>query len=160
MSTRDIGDVGKALRRNPYLGVLEEVHRQSLAEASIVTRYDRGQAIFREGDHADGVYLLLEGEVTITREAGGHLREVALLGPGTLFGVVALVDGTARSASCVATCPTRVARVPREVVLLLLNQSAPIAYAFQRAVAGQLARDLRRTDARLREVLARAAPVA
>ena len=149
-------DLIARLKENPYLAALSPADLESLAEVAVVRQYADGEVIFREGERADGVHFVLDGEVAITRSTSHQVHRAATLGPGVLFGMVAFLYVAPRSATATATRASTVAMIPKEAVGLLLNQSAPIAYQFQRAVAGQLARDLRDSDARLRELLARA----
>lgn len=56
-----------------------------------------GETIFRAGDPAEAVYLLLAGEVRIEIDLGdGHSRRLATLMPGLSFGEVAIADVPAR----------------------------------------------------------------
>ena len=148
-------DVIEHLRKNQHLATLNPVDLESLAEACLVTRYAPGHTVFVEGDHPHGVHLVLTGMIEVSRKERARAHRGLGLGPGALFGMMALLQGTPRSATCTATVESEVALIPREAVLLLFNQSAPIAYAFQKALAAQMARDLRANDQRLRELLAR-----
>ena len=148
-----IPDLAARLRDNRYLGTLAPAHLEALAASCVVTSSGKGERLFAEGDRALGVYFLVGGEVEVTRVSHGRIHRINTLGPGALFGVMALVEGLPRSATCSTLQPSEVAMLPREAVGLLLNQSAPIAYAFQRALAGQMAHDLRASDKRLRELL-------
>ncbi len=60
--------------------------------------YQPGAIIFAEGDPGDFMYVVIEGEVAVTLEG----RLVNYLGPGTLFGEMALMDERPRSATVAA----------------------------------------------------------
>jgi CRP-like cAMP-binding protein len=71
--------------------------------------YQKDAHIFREGGNPGEVYLVLEGEVNITKESGGKNVLVATLRQNDVFGEMALIDSKPRSASAVvqteeATC--------------------------------------------------------
>jgi hypothetical protein len=55
-----------------------------------------GDFLFREGDNADKMYVLLEGEIDIF--LGDFVFETA--GPGSLLGEMALIDDGLRTAQC------------------------------------------------------------
>lgn len=65
-------------------------------------QYKKGQFIFREGGNPGEVYLILDGEVEIVKEAGGKNVHLALLGKNSIFGEMALIDNKPRSASALA----------------------------------------------------------
>jgi CRP/FNR family transcriptional regulator len=68
----------------------------------VMRRVDGGGLVFREGDPADGCYVVLEGTVRIYKERGGHETTLATLKQGEIFGEMALLDGAPRSASAAA----------------------------------------------------------
>lgn len=78
-----------------------------------------GQAVFREGDPGDGLYLVLTGKVKIRRmvdpEEKGKRQEqlLTILSAGQLFGEMALVDGAPRSADAVAEDVTVLYHLPQ-----------------------------------------------
>jgi len=55
--------------------------------------------VFREGDAADGAYVVLDGSVRIFKSRNGHETTLATLKTGDIFGEMALLDGKPRSAS-------------------------------------------------------------
>ncbi len=69
------------------------------------TRLERraaGEVLFEEGDPGDALYVVLEGEVRISRQVPGMGEEaLAILGPGESFGEMALVDASPRSADAI-----------------------------------------------------------
>jgi len=58
----------------------------------------QGQAVFRRGDPADQMYVLLCGAIAVS--AGSHVIEV--LKPGDGLGILSLIDRQPRSADAVA----------------------------------------------------------
>ncbi|MCC7386763.1 MAG: cyclic nucleotide-binding domain-containing protein [Deltaproteobacteria bacterium] len=62
-----------------------------------------GEAVIEEGSEGDEFYIILSGEVEVSK--GG--RALTVLGPGVHFGEMALVDHAARSATVRAREPTR-----------------------------------------------------
>ena len=60
----------------------------------------RGQTIFHEGDTAGSCFAVIRGAVQVSVERTGEVKKLALLGPGALFGELALLDATPRAATC------------------------------------------------------------
>jgi Cyclic nucleotide-binding domain len=73
---------------------------------------DAGEALITQGEEGQELFLILDGAVDI--EVDGE--EVAELGPGTLIGELALLEGGKRTASVYATTPVRAVVVPRDAV--------------------------------------------
>ena len=73
---------------------------------------DAGEALITQGEEGQDLFLLLDGVVDV--EVDGE--EVAELGPGTLIGEMALLEGGKRTASVYATTPVRAVVVPRDAV--------------------------------------------
>lgn len=92
-----------ALRRVALFRRLPDVELEALARQVVRRRFGRNQLIFSQGDRGDGLYIVAQGHVTITRENwdGGEL----ILGvnePGEYFGELALFDDEPRVASVTA----------------------------------------------------------
>lgn len=80
----------------------------SSSELSIVTKYlqlrrfKKGERIFFEGDNGSALFVVLRGNVQISR-IGGHKKTIfAELGQGSFFGELALVHDVPRTASAMA----------------------------------------------------------
>ena len=65
--------------------------------------YDQGDVIIEEGDSSDCLYFLARGQVSINlRVSGSGYRRLAAQSSGSVFGELAMIDGSPRSASVVA----------------------------------------------------------
>ena len=76
---------------------------QTLANFSNVKRYPGGTFLFHEGDPGDEMYVVLEGQVMISKFIpGGGEEALAILERGDFFGEMSLIDGAPRSADAKA----------------------------------------------------------
>lgn len=93
--------------------------------------YGPGITLFREGDDVrlDHLLLVLEGEVSIEVGVGGALVPVAIsvVGPGSVIGEMALLDGAPRSASCTTVSAVRAAALSRQGLERLIDQQPRVA---------------------------------
>lgn len=104
--------------------------RDILRESGRRLRYDRGDALFMEGDHPRHVVLIEHGQVKIERAtADGSAVTIAVRGPGELVGELACLDGRGRSATVVALGTVVAVLVPLARFRDLLNSNAPLVYA-------------------------------
>jgi CRP-like cAMP-binding protein len=82
-----------ALKQVPIFKHLDDRHVQSLVARADHLTLDAGQLVFREGDAPDNLYVILTGRVRVYHEAArGQEIERDVLGEGTLFGELALLD--------------------------------------------------------------------
>ncbi len=115
----------------------------ALEKVMSVDDYGDGHLFISEGEDGDAMYMIIEGEVLISRKkaAGVGFELHKKIGPGETFGLISLVGSGPRSASCRAVGPVRAASLLRSAFDLLFNVDAPIAYQFHYLIARQLARD-------------------
>lgn len=75
---------------------------------------DAGQVLCREGDPGESLFIISQGEVEITQEAGGEPYVLARLGAGDFFGEMALFTGRPRTATATARTACSLAQVTRQ----------------------------------------------
>jgi CRP-like cAMP-binding protein len=78
-----------------------------------------GDVLFSEGEKGDCMFVLLEGAVEV--KVGGKTVEQSAR--GALLGEMALIDGTPRVATIVATEPSRLARVDERRFHFIIQQN-------------------------------------
>lgn len=64
--------------------------------------FKAGEVIFEEGQDAENVYLIVDGEVKITKSKGAQQITIATVGKNSIFGEMALIDNNPRSATVIA----------------------------------------------------------
>jgi len=104
-----------------------------------------GEPVFRQGDAADAVYLVVRGSVSIvvTRSDGQPGPRYASLSPGTLFGETAMLDGGGRSADAVADTETELLRLDQDALIALARAHPELGNRLYRNIARYLAQRLR-----------------
>lgn len=116
-------------------------------------RFRSGTTIIRQGDDADTGFmvLVLEGEITVETLIARRVdpATVNVLGPGSLIGEMALVDGAARSASCTASTHVTCAVLTRTALETLIIEQPTTAAKLMTAVAQRLAERLRESSHKL-----------
>jgi CRP-like cAMP-binding protein len=70
-----------------------------------------GEVIIRKGDLSDSMFLLLSGRVQARLRVGGHNTPLGEMEPGELFGEVAMLSQTPRTADVVTELPSRLLRL-------------------------------------------------
>ncbi len=140
------------LQTIPQFADFNQSELTAFEKAFRVDIFSDGHVFMNEGEHADSMYLILEGDVEIRRrrksKAGYALidRKHA----GELFGIISLINSEKHGATAIAVGSVQVASLPQSAFELLFDTHAPIALHFQRLIARQLARDLRRFNRALR----------
>jgi MFS superfamily sulfate permease-like transporter len=108
-----------------------------------------GEVVFRRGDEAEALYVVTRGSVSavvrVSRAPGlvERTQRFASLGPGTMFGEMALVDQAGRSADAVADGPACLQVLPRESLDRLMTEHPEVAAKLYRNIAAHLGERLR-----------------
>ncbi|MDQ6981154.1 MAG: cyclic nucleotide-binding domain-containing protein [Ghiorsea sp.] len=77
-------------------------------------RLRQNSTLFRKGDAADNIYLILDGELAVSNNNHGNLSLLNHLHQGSLLGEGALLEGAVRNATVVATEDTSLLRITPE----------------------------------------------
>ncbi|PWU16751.1 MAG: hypothetical protein C5B50_12940 [Verrucomicrobia bacterium] len=110
-----------------------------LRERAREEHFSAGQEIFKEADPGDSVYLVKDGQVEISVLVGQNARHVfSQIGPGEMFGEMAVIEDKPRSANAVALKPTTVYRLTRSEMLQLVEESPALALALLREISARL----------------------
>jgi small-conductance mechanosensitive channel/CRP-like cAMP-binding protein len=106
---------------------LPEDKRRELANQLVFTPFARGEAVTREGEVDEGLYMIIEGEGAVRIGTGSDEREVARLVPGQFFGEMSLMTGEARTASVVAATDMVCYRIDKPAFQHVLREMPAMA---------------------------------
>jgi NTE family protein len=148
-----------AAQRRPSLHLRSVAVFQGLDEESFARLDERGrwlrlragEVLFRQGETADALYVLVHGslEVLVAGDEGGEPRPVDVLGRGASIGEIALLVRGTRSATVRALRDSEVLRLDTEEFDHLLHRRPTFAVALARTLATRL-RDTTREPRRAR----------
>jgi signal transduction histidine kinase len=135
------------LRDTPLFGGLDAAHLERLVEMGEIVDLAPGDRLIGEGEVADALFVVLEGEMDITKRSGTSDVWLARVGPGSLQGEIAALEGGRRLASVHAVTQAEVLRIPVGAIRELLGAGPDIALAVIRTAVSRL----RTMEASLRE---------
>lgn len=141
---RSSGALG--IMRSPPAGQRADIMSKS---SSFHIDLAAGDAVFREGESGDAMFIIESGSIEIRSSARGY-APIATLGSGDFFGDMSLLEDRPRSADAIALEPARLLRIDRSAFADLLRQNVEIGVRIMRKIAARQ----RRTEQQLDEALA------
>ncbi len=114
----------------------------------------KGDVIIKKGDLSDSLFLILSGQVRARIMVGSSDTSLGTMEPGELFGEVAMLSQTARSADVVAESPTRLLQLTSDFFQELMSTHSPLAAKMLYNLARLLAARLSQRNAQLQKDLA------
>ena len=116
------------LRMNPMFADLGGEEIQRIAALCHTQQLGGGEVLFQKGDAGDALYGIRRGQIKIeTGGADGARLTLNFLGPGDMFGEVAVLDGQARTADAAAAEPTELFVLRRGEFLAHLEREPRVA---------------------------------
>jgi CRP-like cAMP-binding protein len=131
-----------------FFAILDDLDLEWLISAGRQVTIDRGAVLIREGQPVGDLYLVLNGELSVTIAAMEN-REIARALAGELLGEISSVDSRPPVASVTAAERSSLFAIPRDVLARKLDEDVVFAAHFYRATSVFLADRLRATDSRL-----------
>ena len=114
-----------------------EVDFSLLVGWEVPTRFfAKGETIFREGEQGDESFVVVRGQVEI--KSGN--RRLETVGQNSIFGEMALIDDSPRSATVVALTEVTVAPIQEQQFLFMVKHTPFFALRVMRVLANRLRR--------------------
>ena len=131
LSTRQLGRVMLAMQRRAYL---------------------TGEHLFEEGAPGKAVFIIKSGKVELTRQTADGPRKLGLLGPGQMFGEMALLEQMNRTATATVVEDGEIYLLYTASLEALVRHHPRIGVRLLRNMAIMLSALLRRTNKELDRV--------
>jgi len=87
----------------------------------------KGDLIIKKGDLSDAMFLVLSGQVQARLRVGGHDNPLGTMHPGEIFGEVAMLSQTARTADVLAEVPSRLLRLTSDGFREMMTNHSALA---------------------------------
>jgi CRP-like cAMP-binding protein len=140
------------------VGLFEALREQELSTIERICRPGtaaKNTVIFREGDAGDRCYIIMKGEVRISKFIPNIGEEaLTVLKPGEYFGEMALIDDYPRSAHAIANTDVELLSITKADLDTALNADHELGYKLLWAFTRTLSRRLRETNDKMAGFLA------
>jgi len=127
----------EALAATPLFAGLSQEALGALVEQLQLVTLSTNEVLFYEGDPGDALYVIVEGEVSVSAE-GPPRVEMARLGAGSFIGEVALMTDQPRSATVTAVADAELLRIDRKTLSKVLSEHGEVLHAVLRFVRDRL----------------------
>jgi CRP/FNR family cyclic AMP-dependent transcriptional regulator len=135
-----------------FQGVSDQI-LDDLIKTTRTLAFEKGDAVFSEGEAGAGMYLVIGGAVELNKAVTkGQQQRLALLDRGQIFGELSLFDNLPRSATATAFVTSSLLFFPAEAFHTLLDDRPGFAPFLLRNLVTKLSLRLRDADEEIREL--------
>jgi CRP/FNR family transcriptional regulator, cyclic AMP receptor protein len=134
-------DVRSVLAGASIFEGMEASQIDALAKLAVRKRYRTREVVLRKGDPAMQIYVIASGRLkAITAGSEGRQAALSIMGPGEVFGEVAVLDGEPRSATIRALEPCELIILSRNEFYHFLERNPSAAIGLLQVLARRLRR--------------------
>ncbi len=127
------------LRRHPIFSDLEPEALDQLCRYAKHTTLKRGASIFAKGDPGNSLFAVISGTVKISISSpDGRNAILNLIGPGEIFGEIAVLDGAPRTADAIANTNCEIYIIDRREFLPFVRSQPALAMKFIELLCARL----------------------
>jgi len=136
-----LASVADALRKAPLFANLPPDDLRRLADIAILRRCEKKKTIFREGDRADGFFIVSAGSVKVFKlSEDGKEQVLHIVGPGQSFAEATVFEGGTFPAHAEALDDSELAFLPKKQFIDLLERNPRIALRMMASLSRWLKR--------------------
>jgi CRP-like cAMP-binding protein len=138
------------LRKHPIFCDLEPEAFDQLCRYAKHATLKRGTTLFSKGDPGNSLYAVISGTVKMSiSSADGRSAILNIVGPGEIFGEIALLDGRARSADAIANTNCELFVIDRREFIPFVRSQPTLAMKFIELLCTRL----RRTSDQVEQII-------
>jgi CRP-like cAMP-binding protein len=151
----------EVLRGIYFLEGLDGAHLEQIASISELCDFQAGQTVFREGDAATYIYLIVFGNVSLeVCAAGVGCKRILTAGPGEMIGWSALIDQARLTATARTLTLTQLVKVDAAQLLTLCEHNLRFGYVLMRRAVLAMGARLNATRIQLLDIYGAQMPAA
>uniref|UniRef100_H3D7V3 cGMP-dependent protein kinase n=1 Tax=Tetraodon nigroviridis TaxID=99883 RepID=H3D7V3_TETNG len=126
LKTKESGElIQKALMNNDFMKHLEHGQILTIMDCMYPTSLSKGCCVIQEGDDGSTVYVLEEGMVEVTKQG----KKLCTIGPGKVFGELAILYNCTRTASVTALTDIKLWAIDRQNFQTIMMRSGVIKHS-------------------------------
>jgi signal transduction histidine kinase len=126
-----LNDIAEVLRGLPYFADLPQTLLDQVCRNSEKIKVEVGTTIIEEDSLSEDMFVIVDGELTVTKQGTDREVTLASLGPGEVVGEIALLDNAPRTASVTAATPATLIRIPANAFEDLIQDSRVVRRMFR-----------------------------
>jgi CRP/FNR family transcriptional regulator, cyclic AMP receptor protein len=134
------------LKEFALFGGMPEDNLEAFAELTEVLVYEAGTNVFQEGEPADSLFVLIEGEVEVIKKNDDAEKVLVSLSSGDFFGEMSFIDMQNRSATVRAKYRSVLWRWSYRSLQSVYRKDLKAYTLLVMNIARELSRRLRRAD--------------
>ncbi len=137
--------------------VFEELNQTQLNKIAKIlkpVKAKEGKVIIKENSKGDDIFIILDGQVRVSRFINGKEEAITFLNPGDMFGEMAILGNQERSATIIAHTDIVMFKFKGKEFKALLDKNKEIGFFVYRKMAQTLSRRLKELDKRYHDILA------
>ena len=143
-------DKRSLLRAHPFFRGLDEAVIDWLVPRAFSKRLEKGSVLFHKGDTGTKLYAVCAGAVRISSTSEqGHDAILNLIIPGDIFGEIALLDRSPRTADAVAVEDSEIMEIDRHDFVQLLREYPDVSMRLLEILSSRL----RRTSEQVEDII-------
>ncbi|MBF0536743.1 MAG: protein kinase [Nitrospirae bacterium] len=150
LTDKDMRDLIISLKEN-YTFFCDFTHNEiyQVMKMSTIVYFPKSEVIFKEGTVGQKMYVIVSGNVTISKKVADNEKTIATLGQGACFGEMAILDQSLRSATATAQTDCTVIEI-NEVVLRKTSES--LCFKLYRNLSSVISERLRQVNTKCTEM--------
>ena len=149
----------KVVSAVPLLRPLDNDELSEIIGISRLIKVRQGVTVIKEGEQGSSVYIIVGGRARVVKKLPkGKTKILAELGPGEVFGEMALIDASPRSASVVTLAESVLYEMDLDEFNKLRREYHSSAFKVLRQMAPVMCRRLRQLNETTKEMLKASAP--
>jgi response regulator RpfG family c-di-GMP phosphodiesterase len=133
-----MSDIREYLKQSELFADLDQAVLDQVASRMQPVIYEAGMTIFEEGETGDKMFILTNGEASVVKEMGWGTRELRRMGPGEVFGEMALITQANRTATVRTLARTECLQLHQQDFQDLMNRDPHFAQCVARSQVKRL----------------------
>ena len=114
---------------------ISEYECRVLTTAFQLQKLTADEILLREGEQDDALYIVIDGDIIATREAGGGEYVIlSHLKPGDIAGAMGFIDGNSHSATLRASKDSHVLTLHRDVLEGMVDEHPHLVYKVMKMI--------------------------
>jgi CRP/FNR family transcriptional regulator, cyclic AMP receptor protein len=136
-----------------FLTNIDRAHLEQIATIAEIREFDIHDIVFREGEAAEYVYLVVTGKLMLELcPSTIYQKSLMSVGPGEMLGWSSFVEHRYFAATAVVVAPTKLVRIDGKRLRAICDRDTEFGYEFMRRVMQGLAKRLTATWTQLANV--------